>query len=92
MDLAGNYPRVARKKFWCWFLKCTMRYEVHLVTASAKRFQKSPAKCQLFPAIIYLLCRAFHRHVWAQKVLISTICAPQIAQKHLWKNTFLILV
>ena len=49
MDLPGNHPRVAWKKFWCRFLKCTVRYESHLVTISAKRFQKSPAKCPAFP-------------------------------------------
>ena len=37
MDLPGNRPRVARK-----------RYESHLVTISAKRFQKFPAKCPAF--------------------------------------------
>ena len=48
MDLPANRPRVARKKFWCRFLKRTVRYESHLVTISAKRFQKSPAKCPAF--------------------------------------------
>ena len=36
--------------------KCTVQYKFHLVTISAKRFQKSPAKCPAFPAIFYLLC------------------------------------
>ena len=48
MDLPGNRPRVARKKYWRRFMKCTMRFESHLVTLSAKRFQKSPAKCPAF--------------------------------------------
>ena len=48
MDLPGNRPRVARKKFWGRFLKCTTQYESHLVTISAKCFPKSPAKCPAF--------------------------------------------
>ena len=48
MDLPANRPRVARKKFWCQFLKRTVRYESHLVTISAKHFQKSSAICPAF--------------------------------------------
>ena len=54
------HPYICRKKFWCPFLKCTVRYESHLVTISAKRFQKSPAKCP-----------AFFRHF-----LPSMLCVP----------------
>ena len=63
MDLPTNDPRVARKKSWYGFPKGTVRYESHLVTISAKRFQKSPAKCLAFCVIFYLLCCAFQRHV-----------------------------
>ena len=48
MDLPANRPRVAQKKFWCRFLKCTVRYESHLVTIRAKHFQKSSAICPAF--------------------------------------------
>ena len=48
MDIPANRLRVARNKSWCRFLKCTVRYESHLVTISAKRFQTSPAKCPIF--------------------------------------------
>ena len=58
MDLPANRPRVAQKKFGCRFLKCTVRYESHLVTISAKRFQKSPAKCPAFSChfLLSMLC------------------------------------
>ena len=48
MDIPANRPRLSRKKFWCRFMKCTVRYESHLVTMSAKCFQNSLAKCPGF--------------------------------------------
>ena len=48
MDLPANHPQVAWKKFWCRFPKCTVRYKSYLVSVSAERFQKSPAKCPAF--------------------------------------------
>ena len=48
MHLPANRPRLARKKCWCRFLKCTVRYESHLVTIIDKLFQKALAICSAF--------------------------------------------
>ena len=47
-----------RNQYRLEFLICTMRYESHLVTISAKRFQKSPAKCPAFSCLFLpsMLC------------------------------------
>ena len=63
MDLPTNHPQVAQKKFWCLFPQCTVRYESHLVTISAKHFPKSLAICPAISCRFYLLCCAFQLHV-----------------------------
>ena len=60
MGLPPSRPRVARKKFWCRLLKCTVRYESHFYTSVSKNPLQN---ARLFPAISYLLCCAFQRHV-----------------------------